>query len=204
MSDVIDNPELYFRKLLPPRDPLLIELEQQAAQEDIPIVGPLVGELLYILVAATRSEHVLELGTATGYSAIHMARALRSPGARLVTLENDPFMAARAQSNINRADLADKVEIVTADARKHLATMAGRFDFAFLDIEKEFYVDVLPYCQRLIKPGGLLVADNVAFRDAGPFNSAVFASEGWRTASLFGFLPFHSPEFDGICLALRI
>ena len=96
MSDIVENPEGYFRDLVPSRDQLLRDLEVEAAQEEIPIIGPLVGDLLYLLVAVTRAEHILELGTATGYSAIHMARALKTPEARVITLENDPSMTARA------------------------------------------------------------------------------------------------------------
>ena len=203
MSDIIDHPEPYFRGLMPLRDQLLVDLEQEAEQEEIPIIGPVVGEMLSILVAVTQAEHILELGTATGYSAIHMARAFRSPNAHLVTIENDPSMAARAKRNIQKAGLAGCVEIVTGDAQAQLPDMRDPFDFTFLDIEKEFYADVLPEIYRILKPGGLLIADNVAFKDALPFNQAIFNSEKWRNVSLFSFLPGHSPEYDGICLALK-
>ncbi|MGD2029519.1 MAG: hypothetical protein PVG86_06220, partial [Desulfobacterales bacterium] len=73
MSNLIDNPEEYFRKFLPERNQLLMELEEQARREKIPIVGPIVGELLYILAKATQSRRILELGTATGYSTIFLA-----------------------------------------------------------------------------------------------------------------------------------
>ena len=74
MSKIVDNPEDYFRGLVPPRDELMIELEAQAEKENIPIVGPVLGELLYVLAAATKAKRILELGTATGYSTIYMAR----------------------------------------------------------------------------------------------------------------------------------
>jgi len=203
MSDIIDNPEDYFRQFIPPRDQLLIDLELEAEREEIPIVGPVVGELLHILAAVTRATRILELGTATGYSAIYMARAFRSKDARLVTLDNDPSMAARAEKNIQKANLASCIDIVIGDAQEQLAEMNDPFDFAFLDIEKEFYGDVLPHCHRLLKPGGLLVADNVAFIDADPFNRAIAASADWQAVNLFALLPFHSPEYDGICIALK-
>ena len=203
MSEIISNPEDYFRKFIPPRDQLLIDLEHEAQREEIPIVGPVVGELLYILASVTRAERILELGTATGYSAIYMARAFKSPHARLVTLENDPAMAARAKTNFQKADLEQCIDIVPGDAQTQLAEMDDPFDLAFLDIDKEFYADVLPHCHRLLKPGGLLVADNVAFIDAEAFNRAISTSDEWRSVSLFTFLPFHSPEYDGLCLALK-
>ena len=75
MSRMIPDPEGYFRKFVPSRDSLLLEMEEEARQEGIPIVGPVVGELLYILVCASGAVQILELGTATGYSAIYLARA---------------------------------------------------------------------------------------------------------------------------------
>jgi predicted O-methyltransferase YrrM len=70
MSDIVDNPEEYFGQFVPERDPLLIDLETEASREEIPITGPVVGELLYVLARATGAKRILELGTATGYSAI--------------------------------------------------------------------------------------------------------------------------------------
>jgi predicted O-methyltransferase YrrM len=188
MSKLVDNPEEYFRTFLPKREQLLIDLEEEARREDIPIVGPMVGELLYILAKVTRAERVLELGTATGYSTIFLARSL----------------ASRAAINFHRAGLDQQIEIVVGDAQKKLAEMVESFDFMFLDIEKENYADILPHCHRLLKQGGLLVADNVGFKDADPFNRLIFESSEWRSVSLFAYLPFHSPEKDGLCLAVRI
>ena len=85
-----------------------------------------------------------------------------------------------------------------------MAEMTGPFDFIFMDIDKESYLPALPHCRRLLKLGGLLFTDNVGFAGADPFNREIFASEDWRTVNLLGFLPFHSPEQDGLSLALRI
>ncbi len=202
MSDMIDHPEAYFRKFLPDREPLLLDLEKEAEREEIPIVGPVVGELLHVLTKATQAERILELGTATGYSTIFLARALSSSG-RLVTVENDPDMAARAKANFEKAGLVRQIDIVVGEAEDKLAEMADVFDFIFLDIDKEYYAALLNHCHRLLKLGGLLVADNVGFRDADPFNRLIYDSSKWRSVSLYAYLPFHSPEKDGLCLAVR-
>ena len=89
MSKMIPNPEAYFRQLVPTRDALLMALEQEAEEEGIPIVGPVVGALLFILTRATQARQILELGTATGYSTIHLARACEALEGRVVTLERD-------------------------------------------------------------------------------------------------------------------
>jgi caffeoyl-CoA O-methyltransferase len=62
----------------------------------------------------------------------------------------------------------------------------------------------LPYCCDLLRKNGLLVVDNVGFEDADPFNMAIYESKEFRPISLYSFLPLHSPEKDGLCLALRL
>ena len=203
MSKIVDDPETYFRQWCPKSDPLLRELESEAEAEHIPIVGPLVGELLFILSRAIGAERILELGAATGYSAIFLARACALNAGRLTTLELSPVFADRARKNLDRAGLADRAQIVCGDAFAQMRRLEGPFDLIFMDIEKADYAAALPECHRLLRPGGLLVADNIAFPDADSFNRAVFKDAGWRPVSLFAFLPGHSPERDGLCLALR-
>ncbi len=203
MSDIVENPEKYFGQLVPDRDSLVAGLESEARQEDIPIIGPVVGELLYVLVRATRAKRILELGTATGYSAIFLARACRTFNGTVITLENDQAMAARARENIQRAGLEDNVEIRVGDALTEMPRIKEAFDFIFIDIEKEDYIRALPHIERSLKKGGLLVADNVGFKDADAFNRAIAENPGWRPVSLFAFLPLHSPQHDGLCIALR-
>lgn len=203
MATMIAAPREYFRERLPSRDALLLELENEASREDIPIVGPVVGRLLAILVRSSSASAVLELGTATGYSAIWMARAFQRPSDRLLTVEHSAEMAQRAGRNIRRAGLESRVEIRVGPAAAVLETLSPPYDFAFLDIEKTAYAPALQQCETLLKPGGLLVADNVAFKDAEDFNRTISASARWESVSLYGFLPFHSPEDDGLCLAVR-
>ena len=203
MSDIIDKPEQYFKQFIPERDKLLTELEAEAERESIPIIGPVVGELLYILACAAKARRILELGTATGYSAIFLAKACEMHDGRVVTLENDSTLAARAQLNFQKAGVAHLIEIKEADAIQALPLMKGVFDYIFMDIEKQDYIRALPDCERLLVKGGLLVADNVGFKDADDFNHAISENPAWRSIALFSFLPFHSPENDALCLALR-
>lgn len=203
MSRMIPDPEGYFRQFVPSRDSLLLELEKEAGQQGIPIIGPVVGELLYILVRASGAVQILELGTATGYSAIYLAGACDELNGRVLTLENDASMADRARANFEKAGLAHRIQIRMGDAMEEIANMSTPFDFMFIDIDKEHYVTVLPHCARLLKGGGLLVADNVGFRVAEGFNRAISGNPQWRSVHLLSLLPLHSPEKDGLCLALR-
>lgn len=202
MSDMILNPESYFRQLVGERDDLLKELELEAENQDIPIIGPLVAELLYVLARVTGAVSILELGTATGYSGIYLAKAAAENGGKLVTIEWSREMARRAAKNFQRAGLSHVVDICEGDALEILESLEGPFDMVFLDIDKEFYVKVLPRIGDVIKDSGLLVADNVGFKDADAFNRAIAGSSRWKGVNLFAFLPGHSPEKDGLCFAM--
>jgi caffeoyl-CoA O-methyltransferase len=204
MEKMIEDPEGYFREYIPPRDALLMELEKEAERETIKIVGPVMGEFLYILVQGVKAARILELGTATAYSTIYLAGACQSPGGRLITIEHDPALAERARRNLGRAGLKTCVEVRVGEAFEVMAALDELFDFIFLDIDKEGYKTVLPHCARLLKVGGLLIADNVAFTASRDFNQAIFQSNQWRVVHLLSFLPGHSPEKDAWTLALRI
>jgi caffeoyl-CoA O-methyltransferase len=204
MCAMIPDLEGHFRELIPPRDELLLALEGEARREHIPIIGPLVGELLFILARATRARHILELGTATGYSAIYLARGCEPEKGRVVTLELEAGMAARARANCQRAGVGDRVEVREGEAQLLMEGMTGPFDLTFLDIDKESYLAALTHCQRLLRVGGLLVADNVGFTGAQEFNREICRRPAWRVAPLLCFLPEHSPERDGLCLAVKV
>jgi caffeoyl-CoA O-methyltransferase len=204
MSAMMPDLEGYFRGLVPASDALLLELEEEATREAIPIVGPVVGELLFILATATGASRILELGTATGYSGIFLGRAAAAAGGRVVSLELSAAMAARARSNLARAGLAQTVEVRVGEALNLMAAMSETFDLIFLDIDKESYLPALTPCQRLLRSGGLLVADNVGFAGAGDFNREILRHPAWRAVHLLTFLPRHSPEHDGLALAVRL
>ncbi len=204
MSTMIPDLEGYFRGLAPDSDALLRELEAEAERESIPIVGPVVGELLFVLARATGAKNILELGTATGYSGIFLGRACAGIEGRVVSLELDEAMAQRARGNFARAGLNGVVEVRVGEALKLMAEMSDTFDLVFLDIDKESYLPALSLCRRLLRPGGLLVADNVAFSGAADFNREILENPVWRAVHLLSFLPRHSPEHDGLALAVKL
>ena len=203
MSEIVSSPEEYFGRFIPDRDSLLIELEEEAHREEIPIVGPVVGELLFILVRATRARRILELGTATGYSSIYLANACKPFDGHLLTLENNRLMASRARSNFKKAGLAERVEVRICDALVELPKIKDVFDFIFMDIDKEDYFPALAHLELLLKKNALLVVDNVGFKDAKAFNATIAKHPAWASVALFSYLPLHSPNHDGLCLAVR-
>ena len=119
------------------------------------------GRLLQILVAGTRSRRALEIGAASGYSAIWIGLGLRETGGQLTTIEYDPARAREAAANVERAGLADIVTVVSGDAFAEVPKLAGAFDFVFLDAWKKDYERFFDLVMPRLNRGGLLLAHNV-------------------------------------------
>jgi predicted O-methyltransferase YrrM len=158
----ITDPKIdeYLKVLLPARDKVLQEMEDYAAERDIPIIGPVVGRLLYQLVRLVKAKTIFELGSAIGYSTIWIARAA-GEGATVYYSDGDPEKAKRATKYIERAGVRDRVRILTGDALTLFDQTPGTFDIVFCDIDKDGYPDALRKAVPRIRKGGLLLADNV-------------------------------------------
>ncbi len=157
---VPDAVEAYLASLNHNVDPLLAEIATAGAARDLPLVDAEVGALLRVLAVAIRAERILEIGTAVGYSGIWLAGALTG-GGMLMTMEMDPERAREARENFARAGLADRVNVIVGDAERMIAKVAGPFDLIFQDGAKRLYVSLLDRLVALLRPGGLLVTDNV-------------------------------------------
>ncbi len=206
--------EAFVAQLIPPRDELLQELEAQAREGRIPICGPQVGTLLFALVGAVRPRRALELGTAIGYSAIWIGRALASHGGRLTTIEIDPATAGKARHHLERAGVSEVVEVIVGAALEVLPKFTEPVDLIFIDAVKPEYPEYLPHAVRLLRPGGLLIADNVLL--GGSVADPALASS-WSAASREGIRKFTNllfkhpalrsvilPVRDGLSLSLRL
>lgn len=157
VRDVIAD---YLDRLHPPVDDVLDAIGREGRSEGLPLLDATSARLLRTLVAACGARRVLEIGTAIGYSAICMAQVL-PPDGQLISLEIDPTRAARARANIERAGLADRVSVIVGDASRFLHKVAGPFDVVFQDGPKLLYEPALDRLVTLLRPGGLLVSDNV-------------------------------------------
>ena len=119
------------------------------------------GRFLRVLIGASGSKRALEIGGASGYSAIWMGLALRDTGGRLITIEYDPARAKELAGNIKRAGLADVVEVMAGDAFARIPPISSSFDFVFLDAWKKDYKKFFELVYPRLDKGGLFVAHNV-------------------------------------------
>ena len=152
----------YISRLFAQEDPLLASLREEADRSGLPpiAISPDEGRLLQVLLTAVKARRVLEVGTLGGYSAIWMARALPAEG-RLLSLEIEPHHAEFARRYIDRAGLSSRVEVRVGRALDILPSLDGeKFDVVFLDADKEPLPTYFDWAMRLLRPGGLLLADN--------------------------------------------
>jgi caffeoyl-CoA O-methyltransferase len=122
------------------------------------------GRFLRLMIASTGAKRALEIGGASGYSAIWMGMALRETGGTLVTIEYDAARAKELAANVRRAGLADVVQVVSGDAFARIPELTGTFDFVFLDAWKRDYKRFFDLVYPRLDKGGLFVAHNVVTR----------------------------------------
>ena len=119
------------------------------------------GKFLRVLVGSTGAKRMLEIGAASGYSAIWMGLGARESGGRLVTIEYDAVRAKEAAENIRRAGLTDVVQVIAGDAFKEIPKLEGTFDLVFLDAWKPDYKKFFDLVFPRVTPGGIFLAHNV-------------------------------------------
>jgi caffeoyl-CoA O-methyltransferase len=156
------------------------------------------GKFLRLLIASTKRRHALEIGGASGYSAIWMGQAMRETGGKLVTIEYDPVRAKELADNIRRAGLNDVVQVVAGDAFAEIPKIPGTFDFVFLDAWKRDYKRFLDLVYPRLDRGGLFTAHNVVNKrtEMGDFLDAIQHNPALWTAIV-------APSGEGISLSYK-
>jgi len=135
-------------------------IDREGRAEGLPLVYPDTGALLHTLARGCNATRILEIGTCIGYSTLWMATALPADGT-LITMEYDNARAARARDHFAAAGYGDRVSVIVGDATRFLHKVSGPFDLIFQDSDKKLYEPMLDRLVALLRPGGLLVADNI-------------------------------------------
>ena len=156
------------------------------------------GRFLRVMVAASGAKKAIEIGGASGYSAIWMGLGLRDTGGRLVTIEYDAVRAKELTENIRRAGLADIVQVVAGDAFQQIPRIAGTFDFVFLDAWKKDYKRFLDLVSPRLDKRGLFLAHNVVNKrsEMGDFLDAINTQTAFWTTIV-------SPSGEGMSVSYK-
>jgi predicted O-methyltransferase YrrM len=203
--------ERYLHDLRPERSPVMREMEEHADRDGVPIVHWETGRLLAVLCRVL-DPVVLEVGTAIGYSTLHMAEQVER--GRVVTLERDPERAAQARDYLERGGVSERVEIVEGDALETLAGLDGPFDMLFVDASKGEYARYIEMAEPKLSERALMVVDNllmsgeVALPEGADtrWNADSLASARRLNSDLLGsgdWLACVLPVGDGIGVAAR-
>jgi predicted O-methyltransferase YrrM len=153
-------PRLVFAQELSPHvDAVLKQIK--AADKEMLAVSEEDGRFMRLLVAASRAKKGLEIGAASGYSAIWIGLGLRETGGRLVTIEYDKARAQQAVENVKKAGLSDIVQVISGDGFAEIGKVPGTFDFVFCDAWKRDYQRFFSIVFPRMDKGGLFLAHNV-------------------------------------------
>jgi len=209
--------ENYLYAMLPSREPVLQEIERQAKERDIPIVGPAVGRLLYQYAKLIGAKTVFEMGSAVGYSTIWWAKAV-GEGGKVHYTDGSRKNADEARRYFQQAGVADRIEVHVGDALELLSERKEQFDVLFCDVDKHDYPRVFNMAAARVRMGGLFLTDNtlwsgrVAYAAGNPdlpkpepdkytdgiveFNRLLYSSPDWLTTII--------PLRDGVTVAMRL
>ncbi len=203
--------ERYLHELRPPRSGVMAEMEAVAEREGVPIVHWETGRFLAVL-CRTLDPVVLEVGTAIGYSTLHMAEQLRD--GRVITLELREDRARQASDFFERAGVGDRVELIQGDARETIESVEGPIDLLFVDAAKDEYRRYIELAEPKLSERAVLVVDNMLM--SGEVALPEGARTQWRAQSLTAARALNAellasdrwlgcvlPIGDGIALASR-
>lgn len=159
---MIENQRIatYIQSLETGNTPFLEELEREAHEGYVPIIRREMQGLLKFLLAQARPRRILEVGTAIGFSALFMCE-YNPEDCHITTIEKYEKRIPIARENFKRAGRESQISLIEGDAMEVLATLKEPYDFIFMDAAKGQYIHFLPQIMKLLKPGGLLVSDNV-------------------------------------------
>lgn len=207
MRDDITNIAIedYLTDLMAPRPEIFAELEQRAHARGLPLLGPVEGQFLYLIAKSVGAREALEIGTATGYAAMWILQAVVPAGGRLTAIEIQPERYQLARDYINRAGYGDRFIIHSGDWFDVLETLDESYDLIFLDIlrnlsREQDAVSILDLCLARLRPGGLLIGDNVLC------NALVLEDDPAPTVSgiqNFNKAIMRHPQLESVIIPLR-
>jgi caffeoyl-CoA O-methyltransferase len=192
--------EKYIYDLLPERDSVLREMEDQARKRNIPIIGPAVGRVFWQYARLTGAKRIFELGSAIGYSTLWWANAV-GEGGEVVYTDGDKKNAEEASGYFHQAGMAGRIRIEVGDALELLSEQRQEFDIIFNDVDKEDYPRVLTLVSSRLRKGGLFITDNVLW--GGRVTEKNPGEESTSAIQKFNERLYAMPEFFTTILPLR-
>lgn len=200
----------YLEHLVPPRPPEMQAMEAYAKTAKFPIIGPVAGQFCYELARMIGARRIFEMGSGFGYSTAWFARAVKENGGGTVYhVVWDEALSQRARKHLRTLEFEDIVTYQVGEAVETLRRTEGTFDLIFNDIDKEGYPASLPVIIDKLKPGGVLVVDNMLWhgRIFDPQDRSAQTAGVRRLTQLItsdpGWISSVVPVRDGVLVAYR-
>jgi predicted O-methyltransferase YrrM len=186
---------------------VLNELEQISKREYLPSIGPVKGRIISDIIRKYEPNLILEIGTLHGYSAILMGSLLHNDG-KLITLEVNENLASIARKNIEKAGMADKIEVICGNALEIIPSLSFKFDLVFLDATKSEYFRYIKQLEdnNIIKENAIVIADNVKLyeNEMVDYLKYVRNSRLYKSRTTETTLEFNKNVEDALEISIRI
>lgn len=211
-NNYLDKKIQYIRDVFANEDEILLNIRNEAKKINREItINPEEGKLLQLLINIGNYEKVLEIGTFLGYSTLWMARAKEN--IKIYTIEKDLDIAEKTQKNFKSAHLENKIDILKGKAEDILLNFNEKIDMVFIDAEKNHYLDYLDLTEKLVRKGGLVVADNsllsgAVYEEELPYRIRESTKKSMelfnkRLADEDKYLSILLPAEDGLTVAMK-
>ncbi|HWZ42848.1 MAG TPA: O-methyltransferase [Candidatus Saccharimonadales bacterium] len=201
--------ESYIYGLLPARQAVLRQIEEQAKKRDVPIVGPAVARVLYQYARMVQAQNIFEMGSAIGYSTIWWAEAI-CEGGQVIYTDGSQKNADEARGYFAQAGVDKRIRVEVGDALELLAKTKREFDIIFNDVDKVDYPRVLPLVASRLRRGGLFITDNVLWsgkvtqQDPEDASTRAIQEFNRQLCAMPEFFTTVLPLRDGLAVSIRL
>lgn len=155
--------DVYINSLIKEDNDKLNKFRDYCEERNLPIIHKEVGQFIKLIINQLNAKSIIEVGTNVGFSSIFMSKAMNDEG-KIVTLERSEKFYNEALKNINSFGLENNISVLFGDAVDILDNVEGNFDIAFIDAAKSYYGVFFDKCIKMMKPGGIILSDNVLYQ----------------------------------------
>jgi len=200
----------YLNNLVPPRSTLIQEMEDRAEKEGFPIIGPACGHVCYQIARMTGAKRIFELGSGFGYSTAWFAKAvMENGGGEVHHVVWEESLSTQAKTALDQLGYSQIIQYSVGEAVAALEKESGEFDLIFCDIDKEAYPQAVKVVEKKLRPGGVLIVDNMLWsgrifddKDDSAETNGIREATG-MLASNDNWITSILPIRDGLLLALK-
>ncbi len=188
--DYIDS---YINSLIEEDDEKLKQFREYCEERNLPIIHKEVGQFIKLIIHQLNAKNIIEIGTNVGYSSIFMSRVMKDEG-KVVTLERSEKFYKEAIKNISDFGLDDNIKVCFGDAVDILDGVEGSYDIAFIDAAKSYYKIFFDKCLEKMKPGGIILSDNVLYQGMIASDKLVVRRKKTLVRNLRSYLKYISQD----------